>query len=300
MFKSISMLDPQFKGMHNHLFPISNRSQRWIEWWHHTVNLGRVRVYGAYSFDQLVGMWCVESRSLMYNGKVIPVGRCFSVGIHEQYREKGLFIGLGMHALEEERKIGEYDYVLGFPTKDRPVVHGHIHAGWKISQEIDVCSVIVDEYMDRGDDYLREDFGHWQSMIKSPSQTLFPKEGSFVNWNRGRWVGHPQVNYITLSNATTTAVVKQYKGWAHVLSLEGYTKQGVAKMLRCIKALGKRHQWTHINLWAAENQMWKEEMTEAGFVNKEEPRLILSYNINATREFKLTTSNIQMGIEEGY
>src|SRR5207237_538630 len=106
------------------------------------------RTHGVFDGEVLAGVWSVEPRQLTVDGQTqIPVGHCFAVGIHPDYQRQGLFVELSKYAIEQERIRGEMDFILGFPQQGRPVVGGHLKAGWEIVQEIDAWR-IASESMD--------------------------------------------------------------------------------------------------------------------------------------------------------
>ncbi len=283
----------QFRRLHNLLFKNAAMSYEWLDWYHGKIG-NTTRTYGAFDKDSLVGTWSVEPKDFN-NGKVIKVGRCFAVGIHPAYRRQGLFVSLSKFAIEQERRLAQYEHILGFPQIGHPVVEGHLKADWEIVQHIETHSIdTVENFTPRSRVQLISDF----KAVRS-SDNL---SGSFKNspdYRNLRWLEHPDNQYICLAHQNSYIVLKPYGGLCHILDLQG----NIGILLEVAKTLCYRHHWQELNIWCAKNEHHRQEIVNAGFREQSSvvsSVVLLAVTINASAPLNLTKSHFQMGVEEGY
>ena len=286
----------QVQVLHNTLFPGMNASTAWMKWF---FNDASKRAYGAFDGDLLIGLWCVEpKRLLLSDGRVSQVGRCFAVGIHPSYRRQNLFVELSQWAICVERDIAEFDYILGFPQHGRPVVGGHLKAGWQFVQSIslralepqptDVCLAMCDTT--RTFDFARARKNEVPGSFQETERELTK-----------RWLKHPHNFYIILSAGIENYIVlKQYGDVMHVLDLHGSLKQA-NKLLRATSELACCHRARTVTMWCADNDPFVFEATEAGFRPIAEGSIdMLAVNVRERSPLVLPESHFQMGGEESY
>lgn len=315
VFKELSMQfggsRRHFKTLHNILFPNTNISSDWIEWYIDNVATG-VRVYGAWSNEtELIGMWCLETKSLkMGNNTVSQVGRCFAVGIHPDFRRKNLFVELSKFAIEEEKKKGLLEYVIGFPQQGRSVVDAHLKAGWELVQKIDAFSCTV-ETRPKEVSLKYFDISYFFSDKRSDADSkliYFTPEGSFLQssaYKNKRWFGSPDNFYICLRHDTSAIILKPYAGHCHVVDIfSNYNDFNcVTNLLNAAKLLAFNHKWSELNIWCAENELYKRAIVDAGFKNGAKfghPIDMLAVKINANEKLEFSSTHFQMGVEEIY
>lgn len=295
------------RRFHNTLFVGMNASEEWFSWYFGEFNqLIRpaslpIRVYGMYDNGTLVGTWCVEPRSFIIRGKKTTVGRCFAVGIHPAYRRRNLFVELSQYAINHERLLAQYEYILGFPQVGRPVIAAHLKSGWTKTQDIEVkgcCPVAISKIEMNG-----------ISSIKLAKQ--FSVDGltcdGFVNdglYMQKRWLSHPDNQYTCLRTNDNNGyvVLKQYKKICHVLEING-TTDAVNHLLDVTKQLGYIHSWSEINIWCAHNEKLRAAISDSGFVSgavHASSVVLLSVPITAKEELKLEEAHFGMGSEESF
>ena len=294
----------EYKVLHNELFRSSNISTMWIHWWFNTVHNGKIRIYGVFDkLRNLVGIWGVEPRKLCVNDILIDVGRCFAVGIQKEHRRKGLFEALSKFALVSEKRLNQYEYIVGFPQRGRAVTGGHFKAGWYIVQDIDVYNldiVNLPSHRIESTQFYDIDPSYSAFTQRTQKHSCMKRDGEFYGWQHTRWLGHPQTHYIPLVLKDTSegySVLKQYGDWAHVIALEGTES---IRLLNVATSLCRQHDWRKLSLWCAYNQPNKNEIEAAGFTKTDEAVHLIAYNIRAKVDLKLSLCNIQMGIEESY
>lgn len=291
----------KFKKLHNTLFKNTAISQEWWDWYREIERFDRslfTRVYGAFDGDHLVGIWCVEPKNMLANGKMLQVGRCFSVGIHPEYQRRGLFVKLSTYAIEKEREIGQYEYILGFPEVGRPVIDAHIKSGWHSVQTIQAKSIKVSEVVPTvslGSVSRIYDF----NLIPDSSCM----DGDFVTsegYRNRKWIYHPDNSYICLSKQSAFIVVKVYKDFCHILDIGG-DREDVSLLVEAIKTLSFRHRWREINAWCAFNDPRLDVLSSAGFKDGADCGKsveLLAVRINAKEDLSLSSCCFQMGVEE--
>lgn len=287
-----------FRAFHNTLFKNTNVSADWIDWWFHRAS-PFTRVHAAWDNDTLIGTWCVEPKRLRLSDSEIPVGRCFSVGIHPDYRRRNLFVQLSDHAISQEKTLSEFEYVLGFPQVGRPVVDAHIKSGWEHVQDIDVCS------FDPKTMTTATSLKGYERVSDFRSIQHRAYDGAFMNdgWdNNYRWIENPDNCYVTLRYMNGFIVLKQYATVCHILGLSG-SSQTVQRLLDVTKTLAVRHRWEEVTVWNASNECHREDIMQCGFVpgaRFASSVQLLAVRINAKEPLKLMTTHFQMGGEEMY
>jgi len=293
----------KYKELHNSLFKGAATSFDWINWYHKDIpsslNIETV-TYAAFDGDILIGIWSVEPKIMRYNDNIIKVGRCFAVGIHEDYRRLGLFVDLSKFAIESERLRGEFEYIIGFPQKGRSVIGGHLKAGWKHVQEIGIYSASQLEN-DPAFSLSNIEIVHDFNILDIPTNI----NGSLIEscqYKNIRWLQHPDLHYICLKHGNAYIVLKTYANFCHIVDLNG-DKNDVLFLLKASKVLGNRHGWSEINVWCAENEFFVSEIKNAGFIegaNFGLPISMIAVKINASKPLVFNGCHFQMGAEEGY
>jgi hypothetical protein len=230
----------------------------------------------------------------------LPVGRCFAVGIHSDYRRHGLFVELSKYAIEQERLRGELEFIVGFPQKGRAVVGGHIKAGWHIVQELAVYSV------DIGPGDVTTSLSAVRAIHSFGDIPLEPFDGSFATSERyleERWLNSPDIRYLCYNHDDAFIVLKPYGGICHLLELQG-NDRSVDVLLRMAKTLCRRHGWTELNAWFADSARFSEALLENGFrpsVDASHAIVMIGVAINSdVPQFAGRSSHLPMGLEEMY
>jgi GNAT superfamily N-acetyltransferase len=295
---------PKYKALHNSLFKGANTSSEWIQWYHKEVgNLKKwskgTRTWGAFDGNELVGIWSVEPKNLKTDNKLISVGRCFAVGIHEDYRRHGLFVALSEYAIQQEKQLGEYEYILGFPQVGRTVVGGHFKAGWEEVLNIDIFSR-KNEPRVYGESKsaltLINDFNDID--IELQTDGIFETS----EYNTLRYSKHPDHQYLTYKYKDAFIVLKPYGNFCHILDISG-SIENATFLLNTVKSLAIKHGWAEVNAWCADREFYKVALLEAGFSPGADfglPVMLIAVKINAHNPLLITDCSFQMGIEEGY
>lgn len=296
-----------YKQLHNLLFKNTAMSYEWLDWYHRDIagtNAGAhvTRTYGVFAQDILVGVWSVEPKDFVSaTGDVIEVGRCFAVGIHPDYRRHGLFVELSKYAIEQERILGQYEYILGFPQIGRPVVGGHSKAGWEVVQDIEAYHIdleSIDSVTSRSKVKVVTTFEDLNLSVYLPGS--FKVSPTYLNL---RWLNHPDNYYICLRCYDSYTVLKPYGGVCHILDVQG-EGQAVNVLIDAAKTLCRRHRWQELNMWCASNDHYRAQVVEAGLHQGSAfvlPVVLIAVRINATRSLDVTAgSHFQIGVEEIY
>lgn len=293
----------KFKEFHNNLFPNTNISNEWIDWYFNRVTLGKTRVHAAFDGETLIGTWCVEPKSLITDhGSVFNVGRCFAVGTHPSYRRNGLFVELSKHAIDSEKTLVEFDYIIGFPQTGKPVIGGHLKAGWDHVQHIAMKSFEVEKpkrLVSLADIKIISDF-------RGEFRRLHNNVGGFINdadYLNERWIKHPDLHYINLRYEEAFIVLKPYASACHVLDIYGSYEQ-VRYLLDAAKTLAWRHHWKELTIWCADNDYHVADVRNSDFTDGATCGLsveMLAIRINASAPLKkFELSRWSMGSEECY
>lgn len=291
----------ELKEFHNLLFQHTDASSQWFDWYMNSIG-GRngknhqTQVYCVRHDDKLIGTWCVEAKELVLPGTINIVGRCFAVGIHPEFRRQNLFVELSKFALESERKLARYDHILGFPQVGRPVIGGHLKAGWQYVQNIDVwdCHPSKEDVTSLRSVNVVDDF--WR--IDSPAY-----RGAFFEtpgYRNMRWLAHPDCNYVCLSLNNSYVVLKPYAGMCHLLDINGTKSEDVQALLRAAKTLAHRHRWSRLTTWCAPNEFHKSDFEVCGFAPTDESVTLLSVPIRGADTLQLNLCHLMMGSEEMY
>jgi len=310
----------KLREIHNQLFKNTDASLEWFEWYFDTLQLDNrpspVRVYSASEGDRLVGIWCVEPKLFSIDGRRTFVGRCFSVGIHADYRRQGLFVDLSKFAIESERARGELEYVIGFPQEGKPVIEAHLKAGWDRVQLVRMRSLVpsrpafpVSLSSVRTVNHLREGFHDLTNWHRPSNGTQDPNVSGFLQtstYMNSKWLLHPDHNYVCLfgveEDPTSHVVIKQYGSVGHILDVGG-SHSGVAHLLEASKTLAYRHRWDELTIWCADNEHFHDVIVDAGFTPGARYGLsveVLAVKINATVPLQLRTVQFSMSCEEIY
>lgn len=318
---SVDLARAKIKWIHNQLFPGMSASTDWFKWYPyidaHFFDDEPTRFYTAYKENDIVGLWCVEPKKLMVAGKEIPVGRCFAVGIHASQRRQGLFTDLSRYAIEEERKRGAYEYVLGFPQIGKPVVDAHLKAGWERVQEIDTHvfpTTDVLQFAETSTLYSARKITDF-----SPLRHAMIYENGFSEtptYKNDRWLCHPENVYTCLRKDDSAFIVlKQHGEKMHVLDItnrsmmHGSSTEG---LLLCARNLAYKHGCKTLSMWCAENDPLLNVVTNlnkklgthdnGSWIDRSLSIDMLSVRItaNASLRPRIRETAFSMGAEEGY
>lgn len=295
----------EFKLLHNALFPNTDASLEWLLWY---FSMGmkhqneQTRAYVAIDDnDDLVGMWCVEPKTLVLtDGKFVPVGRCFSVGIHADHRRKNLFTELSCYAIEQERTRGTHEHIIGFPQVGRPVTAAHLKSGWERVQTIAAYSHAVTKPATMTS--LRCVTKVFNAKLLNSTYVSYGGFYETPEYREDRWFNHPDHSYTCLQYKTAYVVTKQYNSTCHVLDMNG-TMTDLITALEGTKTLAYRHNASEITSWCAENEVHKPALEAAGFTNGAKgilPIDVLAVRIKALQALELDRCVFGMGVEEIY
>lgn len=294
----------KYKALHNSLFKGAATSSEWIRWYHNEIGSLKTwskgtRTWGVFDKEELIGIWSVEPKNLKLSKTLLNVGRCFAVGIHEGYRRHGLFVSLSEYAIQQEKKIGEYEYILGFPQVGKTVVGGHFKAGWEEVLPIDIYSR-KNEPRVFGESRSGINFiNNYDGLIAEKSCEVLNENSDYNNL---RFIEHPDHQYLTYSYKDATIVLKPYGNFCHILDLSG-SIENVEYLLNAVKSLAIKHGWAEVNAWCADNEFYKQTFLATGFSLGAEfglPVMLIAVRINAEVPLVLGTCSLQMGVEEGY
>ena len=274
----------KFKNLHNILFKNTAANVAWFRWYFDDIGGSYTRVYGAFDGANLVGCWCVEPKKLSLplvdsvvikdaDGNVkapapniIDVGRCFAVGIHPDYQRRGLFIKLSEYAIEQERLLGEYQHILGFPQVGKAVIGGHLKAGWTFVHDIEMLS-----YKPDGLPSYNISLGSVDRVrsFRSLKESIPPFVTGFVEdstYRDKRWLKHPDNHYIVLSKDDAYIVLKPYGHACHILDMNGSADgTGLVNVIRAAKTLAARHKWAELTTWCSSDEIFSLELRAMGF-----------------------------------
>lgn len=304
VFKQIDPLSVDrhaYRELHNLLFKGAAITDEWIDWYHKDVSSVEVwsagtRTWGVFDDTKLIGIWSVEPKTLNLNNKTIKVGRCFAVGIHPDYRRRNLFVLLSQFAINKERTLGEFEYILGFPQQGRSVIGGHLKSGWETVSEIDIYSrsnQLSYEYQSKSVLNFVTDFKGLASDLG------FIEEAAYLNL---RWTHHPDHQYLCYSYKDAFIVLKPYSNFCHIVNISGHSDD-VAVLLRGVTVLSKKHGWEEVNVWCSETGKYKDVLLSTGFSKGAVhglPIQFIAVKINADSPLVFENNNFQMGVEEGY
>jgi hypothetical protein len=295
----------KYLSLHNSLFVGAATTSEWVLWYHNDVPKIKTyskgtRTWGVFDGDLLIGIWSVEPKLLRVSGDILHVGRCFAVGIHAEYRRHGLFVSLSEYAIQQEKHIAEYEYILGFPQVGRTVIGGHFKAGWEEIFQINIYSRKNEPRV----------FGPSLSNIKliSDFSDIFKfnniKDGitETAEYYNLRYLKHPDHQYLCYSYNNAFIVLKPYGSFCHILELSG-PNEDVEYLLNVLKSLAIKHGWKEVNIWCNDDEIYKNEILSVGFESGAEFGLSVTFiavKINSIKKLVLENSSIQMGIEEGY
>jgi hypothetical protein len=304
VFKQIDPLSTHrqsYKELHNLLFKGASATEEWIDWYHNDIgkletwSIG-TRTWGVFDNEKLIGIWSVEPKTLTLKNQHIKVGRCFAVGIHPDYRRQNLFVLLSQFAIKEERRIKEFEYILGFPQQGRAVVGGHLKAGWEVVSDIDIYSrsnKLEYQYQSK----LKLNFITNFKMLEP--NLGFNEDDKYLNL---RWIRHPDHQYLCYSYNSAFIVLKPYGNFCHIVNMSGDV-DNVRTLLDGVIVLSKKHGWEEINVWCSETGKYKEVLSSTGFSKGALhglPIQFIAVRINANTPLILDANNFQMGVEEGY
>jgi GNAT superfamily N-acetyltransferase len=296
-----------YRDFHNLLFKGAAISSEWVKWYHGRIAMlsgtaGWTRTYAAYHENLLVGIWSVEPKIYLdSSGHEQNVGRCFAVGIHPEYRRHGLFVALSRFAIQEERKLGHYEYIFGFPQTGRSVIGGHLKAGWESIRTIPVLSFNpagIQSFTSRREVGVVSNF----TLVHSIDRRI----GGFLNtadYRNEKWLNHPDHQYICFSSGDSYIVLKPYGGHCHILDMQG-ANGDLKVLLAATKTLARRHGWHELNLWCAPENTCFKEVVAADFKEGSEVTTsveLIGVKIKGEWSLKIHDAcHFQMGEEEPY
>lgn len=297
----------EYINIHRQLFKSSFIDANWLEWYHNMIvtsdqRLSQTRTYGLFDDDKLIGIWSVEPKIMRIEGnKLIKVGRCFAVGISSDYRRLGLFVKLSEFAIKEERIIGEYEYILGFPQTGRSVIGGHLKSGWDEIYYNNIYSINLNNLNEK---YFKKDIENVNDFMQLESfkNTINSFEETHLYKNI-RYFLHPYHHYLTLKYSNSYVILKPYSKFCHILDING-EKEDLYILLESCKSICKRHGFEEINVWNSEKYFFNDVLETCGFnlgAIYALPITIIAVKINAINKLKIDNSfNFAMGVEEGY
>lgn len=295
-----------YKELHNALFPTTAMSAEWLEWYHRDVSMAGggapSRTYAAFDGSTLVGVWSVEPRQMTAaDGRTVPIGRCFAVGIHADYRRHGLFVALSKFAIAQEREAGLVEHIIGFPQAGRPVIGGHLKAGWEVVLDVEALKVVpasMDVSTPRSRVGVLSSFRG--AAIPAPAPGSFVTTADYLDL---RWSRHPDSQYLCYAHAGALMVLKPYGGVCHLLELLG-DDEGIGILLDAAKTLCRRHGWKELNAWCAPREHTRQRMVDAGFQPGAEfalPVQVIAVRIRARTPLDLSAGcHLPIGVEEIY
>ncbi len=321
--RDVSLARAKVKRIHNQLFPGMSASTDWFRWYPyidaHFFDDEPTRFYVAYKENDIVGLWCVEPKKLMVSGKEIPVGRCFAVGIHADQRRQGLFTDLSRYAIEEERKRGAYEYVLGFPQIGKPVVDAHLKAGWERVQEINTHvfpTTKVTQFAETSTLYSARKISDF-----SPLRHAMIYENGFSEtptYKNDRWLNHPENVYTCLRKDDSAFIVlKQHGEKMHVLDITNRSMlngSSTESLLLCALTFARKHGCQTMSMWCADNdplidviavlnkKLGFRDLGSWSWIDRSVSIDMLSVRItaNAALQLRMRETAFSMGVEEGY
>lgn len=297
----------QYKYIHKSLFKTADIDDKWINWYHRDIvecdtRLSQSRTYGLFDHNKLIGIWSVEPKILkLDSGELIKVGRCFAVGVSEDYRRMGLFVSLSKFAIESERDKGEFEYILGFPQTGRSVIGGHLKAGWSEVSNVDIYS---HDMANITHECTKSDLNSiiTFSTISTDSSKAIMSFDEQSDYRDVRYKKHPRLHYLTYSYKDAYIVIKSYSNFYHILDIRG-SKENTLFLLKAILSIAKRHGIAELNIWCNEKYEFKDVLVEANFKNGAThglPITIIAVQINANKPLVIGGFNFGMGVEEGY
>lgn len=292
----------ELRYLHNVLFRTTDASSQWFNWYMsclgglHDNRKTRAYITRDVGTNEVIGSWCVEPKLFTSsNGRVINVGRCFAVGIHPCYRRQNLFVELSKYAIDQERKRGDYEYIFGFPQAGRPVVGGHLKAGWHELQDVDV--------------FEAHPSGHDRTSLRSVDVITdfqltdsIAYRGAFLEtpeYRNLRWHDHPDCSYTCLGCGSSYVVLKPYNNMCHVLDVNG-THEDVQLLLRATKTLAYRHGWHRVTSWVAPNEHLIDDFRKTGFHASADSIKVLAVDVASKETLALDSCHLMMGSEEMY
>ena len=299
-FKLINVLSQdmaEYQKLHNLLFPGMSINAEWIKWYHN--RLYHPRTYGAFDNDKLIGIWSVEPRKFWNGSSILSMGRCFAVGIHPDFRRKGLFVELSKYALDYEKQLKQYDYIVGFPQTDREVVGGHFKAGWYPVQTISSYCIENKEI----NKYHLDAFMLFRLTSFKDIDYREVLGGSFIeraSHKNLRWCYHPNNAYMLFNYYDSYIVLKPYGNICHILDVQG---EDTSHLLAVAEKLCKSHNWAAVTIWCADNEIYRNNIIKIGFTPNEKYMksiTMIAYNINSKKNLTLDKCHIQTGVEEPY
>jgi GNAT superfamily N-acetyltransferase len=297
----------KFKEFHNLLFKNTDMSYEWLSWYIHVIGGmhkhegHETRIWGMFDDEKLIGTWCVEPKDFIDdNNHRLKIGRCFSVGIHPDYRRRNLFVELSKFAIEQERTLKKYDYILGFPQHGRPVIDAHYKSGWYNVQDIQMYTCKPDKMVDsRRSDYTL--ISRFTNSTKT-SGRFYEK----IAYKKAKWLNHPDNHYICLSvnkeDCESYMILKPYADSCHILDSHG-SIEDTTTLYNVAKSLAYRHKWFELTSWWADNSIVELNLENIGFTKnctRGTSVTLIAVNINAEDNFKMKNCNFQMGVEEIY
>ena len=297
----------EYLMLHNLLFKGAAITEEWLKWYHNSV--GNIesyskgtRTYGIYDGNALVGIWSVEPKILNTSeGKQINCGRCFAVGIDPEYRRLGLFVELSKYSISQEKQLGEYEYILGFPQQGRAVVGGHLKAGWNEALTYPAYGLKTElacPRLTRADANVITNFK--DIPLKMQSCAGFFESDQYRNM---RWLHHPNHHYLCYAIEDSYIVLKPYSNFCHIVDFKG-SKDNLQKLFEVVTDICKRHGWVELNLWCADNEIYKDVILKAGFsagADHATSITMIAVPIAAKVPLgSLVPCHLTMGIEEPY
>ncbi len=307
LIKPLEFDQNEYIKIHRELFKSALIDSNWIEWYHYKIvmsdpRLSHTRTYGLFDDKHLIGIWSVEPKLMKTEeNELIKVGRCFAVGVSSNYRRMGLFVKLSEFAIQEEKKIGEYEYILGFPQAGRSVIGGHLKSGW---DEIFYNDIYSCNLNDLNEKYFKKDIENVNDFLQLES--CISSINSFDEtrvYKNIRYISHPTHYYLTFKYKNSYIILKPYSNFCHILEMNG-EKQDIYRLIESCKSICKRHGYNEINVWNSKKYLYNDVLEHCEFNEGAIhglPITIIAVKINAKNKLKINNVfNFGMGVEEGY
>ncbi|MGL5257097.1 MAG: GNAT family N-acetyltransferase [Proteocatella sp.] len=294
----------EYIRFHNELFKSAGLDEVWIDWYHKQIplsdeRLSESRTYGLFDGNKLIGIWSVEPKIMFLRDRYIKVGRCFAVGVSEEYRRMGLFVKVSQYAIESEKKRGEFEYILGFPQTGRTVIGGHLKAGWEEIKYSEIKSVDLTQTDGL---FFRNDVNQIFDFPKKNMQLGVVAFDETELYRNTRFLNHPKLQYMMFNYKDAYIILKTYSSFCHILELNGVF-ENVQILLEAAKSIAKRHGLSELNIWAGNGFKYDDILNKAGFKSGAQhglPITMIAVKINATESLVIDEYNFGMGVEEGY
>ena len=101
-------------------------SSEWWRWWSEECPRGKNRLTVAEDAGRLVGAYSLLPMDVWVGGEHVKAALCTNVCVHPDYQGRGIFTGLGQHALSVDHGTRLF---VGMPNRN--ALPGHLRVGWR-------------------------------------------------------------------------------------------------------------------------------------------------------------------------